>query len=132
MFFKRDLLLSQEYLAFVLLNLFDLFMTGWIFQHNGVEANGLAVWILQRYGLKGFVVFKFCLVAVVILACEGISLQSIKKSRIIITCGCIIYVFLVFYESYSIAMHLTAPPPTDTSRAMPVHQRVAYDPIPLA
>ena len=43
MFFKRDVVLAQEYLGFLLLNLFDLFLTGYIFRHQGQEANGAAV-----------------------------------------------------------------------------------------
>ena len=98
---KHDVVLAQEYLAFLLLNLFDLFLTGYIFQHHGMEANGLAVLVLE-YGLRAFVFYKFALVVVVVLACEGISLKSIRTSRTIITAGCVVYVLLVLYEVFQI------------------------------
>src|SRR5580704_13414817 len=113
MFFKRDVLLAQEYLAFMLLNLFDLFLTGWIFRHNGNEANGIAVFILDHFHLIGFVVYKFCLVVIVVLACEGISVQSIRKSRIVITAGCLVYLFIVFWECFLIVTYINAPKQSD-------------------
>jgi hypothetical protein len=124
MFFKRDVLLAQEYLAFMLLNLFDLFLTGWIFRHNGSEANGIAVWFLKNTGLSGFVIYKFCLVVIVVLACEGISVQSIRKSRIVITAGCLVYLFIVFWECFLILTYINGPKPdgddvTTTSISMP-------------
>ena len=109
MFFKRDVLLAQEYLAFMLLNLFDLFLTGWIFRNNGSEANGLAVFILEHFHLIGFVIYKFFLVVIVVLACEGISVQSIRKSRIVITAGCLVYLFIVFWECFLIVTYINGP-----------------------
>jgi hypothetical protein len=102
MFFKRDVVLAQEYLGFLLLNLFDLFLTGYIFYHHGQEANGLAALILNKYGMRDFAVYKFLLVLIVILACEGVSVQSIRKSKIIITIGCIVYLGVVFWECFLI------------------------------
>jgi len=109
MFFKKDVLLAQEYLAFMLLNLFDLFLTGWIFRNNGSEANGLAVFILEHFHLIGFVIYKFFLVVVVVMACEGISVQSIRKSRIVITAGCLVYLFIVFWECFLIVTYINGP-----------------------
>jgi hypothetical protein len=108
-FFKRDVVLAQEYLAFTLLNLFDLFLSGYIFKYGGIEANGLAAWIYDRYHSIGFAIFKFLLVLVVILACEGISIRSVRKARLVVTFGCLIYVLLVLYESTQIFVHITGP-----------------------
>ena len=102
MFFKRDVVLAQEYLGFLLLNLFDLFLTGYIFRHHGQEANGAAVWVLDRFGLRGFAIYKFLLVLVVVMACEGVSLQSVRKSRVIVTVGCLLYLAVVFWECFLI------------------------------
>ena len=102
MFFKRDVVLAQEYLGFLLLNLFDLFLTGYIFRHHGQEANGAAVWVLDRFGLRGFAVYKFLLVLIVVMACEGVSLQSVHKSRVIVTLGCLLYLAVVFWECFLI------------------------------
>lgn len=109
MFFKRDVVLAQEYLGFLLLNLFDLFLSGYIFRHHGMEANGLAAWVLEHGHGWGFAVYKFLLVLVLVLCCEGISLKSIRTSRLIITVACFLYVLLVFYESFIIFTHITGP-----------------------
>lgn len=102
MFFKRDVLLAQEYLGFLLLNMFDLFLTGYIFRAGGMEANGLAAWIWSHYHQQGFAIYKFGLVMIVVLACEGISLKSIRTSRIIVTAGCLVYLLIVFWEVFLI------------------------------
>ena len=109
MFFKRDVLLAQEYLAFTLLNLFDLFLTGYIFKHGGLEANGLAEMIYTRYHPIGFAIYKFLLVLVLVLACEGISLRSLRKARLVVTFGCLVYVFVVLWEAFLIFTHVTGP-----------------------
>ena len=97
----------------MLLNLFDLFLTGYIFRHHGSEANGVAIWFLKNTGLWGFVAYKFCLVIIVVLACEGISIQSIRKSRIVITAGCLVYLFIVFWECFLILTYINGPKPID-------------------
>lgn len=108
MFFKRDVVLAQEYLGFLLLNLFDLFLTGYLLGHHGFsggsgqEANGAAAWIMYKYGLLGFAIYKFLLVLIVVIACEGVSLQSVRKSKIIITIGCLLYLAVVFWECFLI------------------------------
>jgi hypothetical protein len=105
-FFKRDVVLAQEYLGFLLLNLFDLFLTGYLLNrigHSGnlgQEANGAAAWIMTHYGMRGFAFYKFLLVLVVIVACEGVSLQSVRKSRVIVTVGCLIYLGVVLWECF--------------------------------
>jgi len=104
--FRKDVVLAQEYLGFLLLNLFDLFLTGYIFRHEGQEANPAAIAIMKFGGLAGFAIYKFVLVAVVVLACEGISTKSLKTSKIVITGGIIIYSCLVLYESYIIATNI--------------------------
>jgi hypothetical protein len=101
-FFKRDVLLAQEYLVFLLLNMFDLFLSGYIFRNGGMEANGLAAWIHQHFGQAGFAYYKFGLVAIVVMACEGISLKNIRTSRIIVTAGCMVYLLIVFWEVFLI------------------------------
>ncbi len=102
MIFKRDVVLAQEYLGFLLLNVFDLFLTGYIFRHHGLEANGAAAWVLDHFKLRGFAVYKFLLVLVVVVACEGVSLQSVRKSKVIITAGCLLYLAVVMWECFLI------------------------------
>ena len=102
MFFKRDVLLAQEYLAFLLLNMFDLFLTGYILHNKGMEANGLAKWVLDHWQFHGFALYKFILVMIIVLACEGYSLKSVRISRVIVTTGCLLYALVVFWECFLI------------------------------
>ena len=102
MFFKRDVLLAQEYLGFLLLNLFDLLLTRYIFSLGGIEANGPASYIWSHYHERGFALYKFGLVLVVVLACEGYSFKNIRISRIIVTAGCLVYLLVVFWEVFLI------------------------------
>ncbi|MBV9851606.1 MAG: hypothetical protein JO250_18205 [Armatimonadetes bacterium] len=99
---KRDFALAREYLGFLLLNLFDLFLTDYIMGHRGQEANGAAVWVWQRYGAHGFAAYKFLMVLVVVLACEGVALQSARTSKVIVTVGCGVYLAVVFWECFLI------------------------------
>jgi hypothetical protein len=101
-FSKRDVLLAQEYLGFLLLNLFDLFLSGYIFNHGGLEANAAASWIFTHFGARGFALYKFGLVLVLVLACEGISLKNVRTARVIVTFGCLVYLLLVFWEVFLI------------------------------
>ncbi len=109
MFWKRDVILAQEYLAFLLLNLCDLFLTGYILHNNGLEANGVAAWILTKFHGQGFVFYKFGLMIVLVACCEGISLKNIRTSRLIVTVGCLVYALLVIYECCLIFAHITGP-----------------------
>lgn len=109
MFFKRDVILAQEYLAFTLLNLFDLFLTGYIYSHGGTEANGLAAYIWQKYHDVGFAVYKFLLVAAIVAVCEIISLKSLPKARLVVTFGCFVFVLVVLYECVLVFTHITGP-----------------------
>lgn len=102
MFFKRDLTLTQEYLGFLLLNVFDLFLSGYIFRNGGREGNGAALWIQHRFGDVGFAVYKFLLVVVVVLACEGISLKNLRLARQIVTAGCVVLTLVVCWEVFLI------------------------------
>ena len=86
----------------ILLNMFDLFLTGYIFKLGGIEANGPANWIWHNYGQRGFALYKFGLVTIVVLACEGYSFKNIRVSRIIVTVGCLVYLLVVFWEVFLI------------------------------
>ena len=95
---KSNVRYPQEYLGFVLLNLFDLFLTGYIFRYNGAEANGMASSIINHYGYVGFVLYKFILVTIVVLACEGVATKNSRLAKGIILGGCFVYFLVVLYE----------------------------------
>ena len=106
---KRDVILGQEYLAFILLNLFDLLLTGYIYSHQGLEANGLAAAVLNRFGPVGFVFYKFALVSIVVGACEAIAAHRVRTARLLVLGGCVLYLFVVLWESAQIVTHVSWP-----------------------
>ena len=104
-------------MAFLLLNLFDLFLTGYIFSHNGMEANGIAAYILTRFHQRAFAIYKFAMVVIIIIICEVVGTKSMKKARLIMLLGCSVYFAVVLYESYLIFNYISYPSvkPSDDS-----------------
>jgi hypothetical protein len=89
---SRPALYEDRYAWFVLVSALDLMLT-WIVLHaGGREVNAMAAAILDRYDLPGLVVYKFGLVAIVIILCEIIGRLNIRagqrlaSSAIAITC----------------------------------------------
>ena len=109
MFTKRDLVLGQEYFGFLLLSIFDLFLTGYIFKYGGIEANGLPAWILGHFGLMGLALFKFWMVMFLIVICEVIAMFSVERARFVILGGCAVYVLVVIYECILIFQNIDGP-----------------------
>lgn len=107
--FKKDVVLAQEYLGFLLLNIFDLFLTGFIFKHSGQEANGIAALVLKYGHLAGFAIFKFAMVAFIITLCEVISLFKVERARQVIIGACALYVVIIFWETYLIFAYVDHP-----------------------
>jgi len=107
--FKKDLVMSQEYLGFLLLNIFDLFLTGFIFRHSGQEANGIPALVLKYFHLAGFAIFKFAMVAFIIILCEIISLFKVERARQVIIGACALYVVIICYEAYIIFAYVDHP-----------------------
>lgn len=104
--FKKDVVLAQEYLGFLLLNLFDLFLTGYIFHHSGQEANGIPALVLKYAGLRGFAIFKFVMLVLIILLCEIISLFNLVRARQVILGASALYVAVVIWEVYLIFVYI--------------------------
>jgi hypothetical protein len=100
--FKRRVELGQEYLAFLLLNLCDLFLTGYIFKHSGEEANGIAKWVLATFHKTGFAIFKFLMLAVIIILIEAIASVNLKRAKQVIIGACTLYVGVIIWEVYLI------------------------------
>ena len=109
--FKNHVILSQEYLGFLLLNLFDLFLTGYIFRFSGQEANGIPAFVLHHFGLRGFAIFKFVMVVMIIVLCEVINKHSFIHAQQVILGACALYVVVVLYEIYLIVTYTYHPLP---------------------
>ncbi|MDH7568282.1 MAG: DUF5658 family protein [Armatimonadota bacterium] len=95
---RRNVALSDYYLAFVLLNLLDLVFTGAYLSLGGSEANAAAAWILRRFGLRGLALFKFALVTLVVGVCEAAYTRRPAVSRALILAGCAVYGVVVLLQ----------------------------------
>ena len=74
--------------------------------YGGAEANSLANWILQRFGLAGMTIFKFVMVIFVIGLCEIVGRLDERAGRLligaglIITCAPVVLAFVLLWQSH--------------------------------
>lgn len=70
---SRHVLFPTPYVWCVFFAAMDIMVT-WIVLHmGGREVNGVAAWLIHRFGLWGIVVFKFVIIMAVIAICEFIG-----------------------------------------------------------
>src|SRR5262245_3254300 len=87
---ERQVLFPNGYVWFVFLSALDIMLTWIVLHRGGREANSLANAVLTRWGLPGFVVFKFVLVVVVIVICEIVGKRDLKSARTLLAGGIVI------------------------------------------
>ena len=63
-------LYPNAYVWFVLASTLDVFLTFVVLYLGGREVNALANWVLTTLGLTGMILYKYALVAFVILLCQ--------------------------------------------------------------
>jgi hypothetical protein len=95
--------LSDDYVGFALLNLFDLCLTATIFHHGGKEVNPIGYAVMDRCGLGGYVLFKFALVAIVVSACDRIDSLRPSAARRLINAANLVYVGIILWECVLLA-----------------------------
>ena len=82
----------NHYTWFVFISALDIMLTWIILFFGGYEVNGLADFIIARFGLPGLVMFKFGIVVFVIFLCETVgrrkhlSGKQLAEWAIAITC----------------------------------------------
>ena len=79
----RAVLYPGCYVWFVFLSAMDLMMTWVILHFGGSEANAVAAGYLNKYGLKGFVIYKFVLVCIIVLICEYVGRRKYRLGRLL-------------------------------------------------
>ncbi len=100
-FFNRDLPLETATCVFILVSALDVFMTFILLNmDNFRESNGIANWILVKFGFKGMVYFKFALVVVVVMISQFIATRRIQTARRLLYAGSIITLCVVIYSIY--------------------------------
>lgn len=102
----RPLLFEQEISWFVLAGALDVFMTYIIlrFSHDGqtqhvmIESNPVAGWILHRWGFRGMIMFKFAMVAVVVVIAEIVGRVRPTLARLLLNGGTAVVLAVVIYS----------------------------------
>ena len=78
---RREPLYPNVYVWFVFVSFLDVMLTYVVLSLGGREVNHVANWVLQTFGIGGMVLFKFALVAVVILICETVGRRKLTTGR---------------------------------------------------
>ena len=76
-----QMLYQTAYKWFVLISAVDVILTWFILLLGGNEVNVLADAVIAHAGLKGIVVYKFCLVVFVVLICEVVGRRRFGMGR---------------------------------------------------
>ncbi len=69
------------YTWYVFLSSLDIMFTWVVLHAGGREENVIADWIIQQFNLPGLVLFKFCLVVLVVLICEIVGRRNPTLGR---------------------------------------------------
>ena len=109
----RAVLYPNLYLWLIFVSALDVILTRVILFFGGTEVNPIADWILAEFGRMGMSIFKFVIVAVVIICCEIIGRRSWKTARRLATASIFISFFPVIWSSIIIFSLILDPPPQD-------------------
>lgn len=104
--FRRQLPLESETTVFILVNACDIYMT-WILLSRGgfVESNPIARFFLDHWGQKGFVGFKFAVVAFVCVLTQIIALKRVDVARRVLQLGTLVVMIVVIYSAMLLFRH---------------------------
>lgn len=75
------MLYQTTYKWFVLISAFDVILTWLILLLGGSEVNILADAVISHAGLKGVLIYKFCLVILVVVVCEVVGRRRPRIGR---------------------------------------------------
>lgn len=104
--FRQKLPLESETSLYILVSTLDILMT-WILLYRGgfVEANPVARFFLEGWGLKGFVGFKFALVCLVCVIAQVIAITRQDIARRILLLGTLVVAVVVIYSFTLLLRH---------------------------
>lgn len=71
------------YTWLVFVSALDAMLTYLVLHFGGREANQLAASVLEQWGFRGMVVYKFALIALVVVLCEVIGRRDDKWARVL-------------------------------------------------
>lgn len=88
--------LEHESCVFLLVNLADVVATAWLTHAGGFrEANRLAVWVLQHWGWRGLLAYKFGLVALICLLAQAIARKRPETARQLLNGASVLFAVVV-------------------------------------
>ena len=86
---------------FILVNALDVFMTYILLNLDGFrESNEVANFVLQKFGMRGMIYFKFVMVAVVTVIAQIVARKKLWLARWLLIGGTIFVSCVVIYSSY--------------------------------
>lgn len=97
-FFHRQLPLQNETTYFILVNVLDLFMTYLVLAVQGIEANPIAAFFLDRWGFPGMIAYKMVIVAVVCTISQVVAQRNMRYARGLLWLGIIVVGLVVLYS----------------------------------
>ncbi|MEZ6124894.1 MAG: DUF5658 family protein [Planctomycetaceae bacterium] len=103
---RRHLLYETELSWFILVGALDVFMTYLLLRFSAegrtqnpfIEGNPVARWVLHRWGLRGMVIFKFAMIALVAAIAEFVGQQRSETGRNLLRLGTLIVGGVVIYS----------------------------------
>lgn len=97
--FKRHLPLETETVWFIVASVGDILLT-WtlLYHHNFRESNPVALWFLNRWGVKGLIYFKFAMVGFVCLIVQWIARRRPATARNVLYFATFIVSLVVLYS----------------------------------
>ncbi|MCP4758134.1 MAG: hypothetical protein GY894_11390 [Planctomycetes bacterium] len=122
---RPAVLFPSLYLWLVFFGSLDIMLTRLILFFSGVELNPIAQMILESWGVPGISVFKFSVIAFVIIVCEIVGRAQIKTAKGLALFAVIVTAFPVIWSSVlliSVMLSGELPPtenePPDIRRAV--------------
>ena len=96
-----DLPLERETCWFILVNALDVFMTIILLNLEDFrESNLIANLVLERWGMRGMVYFKFGIVAFITVVAQIAATKSLALGRGLLNFGTFVTACVVVYSSY--------------------------------
>jgi hypothetical protein len=113
MIFRLALPLQRESALFLIVSVLDVMMTYMMLydmpESEGramfYESNPVAGYILKGWGLRGIVIFKFSMVAVVEVIAQVVALRKLELGRRLLEFGTVVVALVVLYSMYLLLTH---------------------------
>ncbi len=107
----KAVLYPNLYLWLIFVSALDVVMTRVILFFGGTEVNPIADWILGEFGRMGMSLFKFIIVAFVVICCEIVGRQRWKVGRNLARVSIVISMTPVIWSSFIVLSLIMNPPP---------------------